>query len=265
MSHDTMKHRRLQELGHSDFEIVDGQPDIRGWDVKTTDGTTVGEVDELILDAQARKVRYMVVDLDNDALGLDEDRHVLIPIGLAQLHEKDDDVILSNITLAQLSQLPEYDEDNLNPEAERAICSVLGRGNTGTIVNSDVQNDDFYQHEQFNEGALSQRRLPQNATGIDNNMEETRSRWVRERNTSLDNEGDGGMYSGITGNESRSLNRENMYHEEEMPEEMLSPVSNPRRDTDVSRDDQADNADDIAREIERRHRQRDMDNDRSSL
>jgi len=32
---DTMKHRRLQELDRSDFEIVKGEPDIRGWDVKT--------------------------------------------------------------------------------------------------------------------------------------------------------------------------------------------------------------------------------------
>ena len=30
---DNMKHRRLQELDRSDFEIVEGEPDIRGWDV----------------------------------------------------------------------------------------------------------------------------------------------------------------------------------------------------------------------------------------
>jgi len=88
MSNDNMKHRRLQELDESDFEIVDGQPDIRGWDVKTGDGTTIGEVDELILDARERKVRYMLVDLDEDKLDLDENRKVLIPIGTAQLHEK---------------------------------------------------------------------------------------------------------------------------------------------------------------------------------
>jgi hypothetical protein len=31
---DNMKHRRLQEMDRSDFDIVDGDPDIRGWDVK---------------------------------------------------------------------------------------------------------------------------------------------------------------------------------------------------------------------------------------
>ena len=35
---DNMKHRRLQELDRSDFGIVEGEPDIRGWDVKNTRG-----------------------------------------------------------------------------------------------------------------------------------------------------------------------------------------------------------------------------------
>ena len=77
MANDNMKHRRLQELGESDFEIVDGQPDIRGWEVKDAQGRDIGEVEELIFDARTRKVRYMVVDLeDNEELDL-EDREVL--------------------------------------------------------------------------------------------------------------------------------------------------------------------------------------------
>jgi hypothetical protein len=149
MANDDMKHRRLQELGESDFEIVDGQPDIRGWDVKNAAGETIGEVEELILDAQTRKVRYMVVELDDDALNLDEDRKVLIPIGIAQLHEDDDDVLLPNVSVAQLTQLPEYDEDHLDDEVERSISTVLGRSaGTATGVSGS---DDFYAHDHFNE------------------------------------------------------------------------------------------------------------------
>ena len=57
---DNMKHRRLQEMDRSDFEVVDGEPDIRGWDVKNANGQKIGEVEELIVDAQEKKVRYMV-------------------------------------------------------------------------------------------------------------------------------------------------------------------------------------------------------------
>src|SRR5215212_4753132 len=113
MSMDNMKHRRLQELDRSDFAIVDGEPDIRGWDVKNAQGQKIGEVEELIVDAKMKKVRYMVVDLDDDELDLDDDRKVLIPIGLAELHKDDDDVILPNVQATQLTSLPEYDKDRL--------------------------------------------------------------------------------------------------------------------------------------------------------
>ena len=52
---DKIKHRRLQELDRSDFDIVKGEPDIRGWDVRNTTGKKIGEVEELIIDAQQKK------------------------------------------------------------------------------------------------------------------------------------------------------------------------------------------------------------------
>ena len=80
--------KRLQRLQHSNYEIADGEPDIRGWDVKDAAGKTIGEVDELIFDVQSRKVRYMVVDLDENDFDLDK-RDVLIPIGLGELHKSE--------------------------------------------------------------------------------------------------------------------------------------------------------------------------------
>lgn len=127
-----MKHRRLQEMDRSDFGIVEGEPDIRGWDVVNGSGQKIGEVEELIIDAQQRKVRYMVVELDDDDLDLEDDKDVLIPIGLAELDKDDDDVILSSVTVEQLRALPAYDADNLDDEAERKICTVLGGKDTAT-------------------------------------------------------------------------------------------------------------------------------------
>ena len=69
-------------MDRSDFEIVDGEPDIRGWDVWDTRGKKIGEVEDLIIDAQKKKARYIVLDLDDNEFDLD-DRKVLIPIGMA--------------------------------------------------------------------------------------------------------------------------------------------------------------------------------------
>lgn len=152
-----MKHRRLQELGESDFEIVDGHPDIRGWEVKDGDGKIIGEVEELILDAKKSKVRYMVVEFEDNEFDLDDDREVLIPIGMAELHHDDDEVILPNITAQQLHALPEYDEDHLDPEAENRICMALGR--TSVLQTGTEPEENFYQHEHFNDENLYRRRL----------------------------------------------------------------------------------------------------------
>ena len=50
-----MKNKRLEELDHSGFEIVKGEPDIRGWDVRYKNGEKIGSVEELVLDAKAKK------------------------------------------------------------------------------------------------------------------------------------------------------------------------------------------------------------------
>lgn len=127
-------------MDRSDFGIVEGEPDIRGWDVVNGSGQKIGEVEELIIDAQQRKVRYMVVELDDDDLELEDDKKVLIPIGLAELDKDDDDVILSSVTVEQLRALPAYDADNLDDEAERRICTVLGR--SAETVNTASQTND---------------------------------------------------------------------------------------------------------------------------
>lgn len=156
---DKMKHRRLLELDHSDFEIVKGEPDIRGWDVRNSHGQKIGEVEELIVDAQQKKVRYMVVDLDDNELKL-QHRKILLPIGFAELHQKDDDVILPHITTEHLGALPVYNKDSLTPDMERKICTTLGRKTeTATVLEGQELNPEFYRHEYYNDDNLYKHRL----------------------------------------------------------------------------------------------------------
>ena len=120
------KYYRLQELDHSNFEIVKGEPDIRGWDVRYKNGEKIGSVEELILDTKAKKIRYMVVDLDENELRL-EHRKIFIPIGFAELDNQHDDVLIPNVSIDQLCRLPDYKRNSLTPELERSIASIFGR------------------------------------------------------------------------------------------------------------------------------------------
>lgn len=51
-----------------DFDVADGYTDVRGFDTYTDDGRKVGKVHELLVDAGARRVAALTVDLD-DATG----------------------------------------------------------------------------------------------------------------------------------------------------------------------------------------------------
>ena len=170
------KYYRLQELDHSNFEIVKGEPDIRGWDVRYKNGEKIGSVEELILDTKAKKIRYMVVDLDENELRL-EHRKVLIPIGFAELDKSTDDVLIPNVSMDQLCRLPDYSRNSLLPDTERKISSIFGRKvkadpvttvredkrvkevKADTDFDDDDLDPDFYKHEHYDTDRLYRNRL----------------------------------------------------------------------------------------------------------
>ncbi len=195
MNSENIRHTRLQKLSGSDFEIVDGQPDIRGWDVRDATGKHLGEVEDLIFDYASQKVRYLVVDLEDNEYDLG-DREVLLPIGIAELHEEDDDVILPSITIDQLKALPEYNEERFDTGVESSVSNVFG-GLGASAKPGDLHHDDeFYNHEHFNDANLYRNRIQRtNQTGsldevqpVDyDSKSETEKGGYRLRNRGLDN------------------------------------------------------------------------------
>jgi PRC-barrel domain len=158
---------RLERLKKSGFEIVEGQPDITGWNVRSRSGKKVGEVDDLLFDPHNRKVRYLILDLDDNELGIAGDRKVLIPIGIAELYTKsghyehntadpaftsydpanDGNVVyLPSVGAEQLDMLPLFEEGRLSPHIEMAIRKILESG-----ADTTYEEDEFYRHEHFND------------------------------------------------------------------------------------------------------------------
>jgi len=117
---------RIAPLGElDDYKVAEGDPDIRGWDVTTQDGRKVGEVEELLVDTGAMKVRYIAVDLDDDVAG--SDRKVLVPIGAAQLDDDQDRVLVIGISAEQFATLPEYRREAFDREYESSLLSSYDR------------------------------------------------------------------------------------------------------------------------------------------
>lgn len=153
-----------------DFKIAEGEPDIRGWDVRGTDGEKIGEVEDLLVDTAAMKVRYIEVKVDkeiaqqiakhadqethhipqvgrsaDDIVATDDRksdpgaaRYVLVPIGVARLDD-DHDAVLLDAHAAQLVGIPAYDRGSLTRDRETDIVRSYAAGRDG-LAPSDVMN-----------------------------------------------------------------------------------------------------------------------------
>ena len=67
----------LREL--DGFKVADGEPDIRGWNVRTLAGREIGEVQDLLVDKNLGEVVMLDINLANS------DRHTLAPIRAVQI------------------------------------------------------------------------------------------------------------------------------------------------------------------------------------
>lgn len=151
---------RLEELSGSDFEIADGQPDIKGWDVKNERNEVIGDIHELLFNPKTKQVRYIVVDTDANDLKL-EARKILIPIGVVELHADDDYVVVPQIEVSHIFGLPTYEKETFTPEHEqhiRTVFSSMGAAGMGTGAIGAHPTEDFYEHEQFNQNRIYNRR-----------------------------------------------------------------------------------------------------------
>jgi hypothetical protein len=76
--------------GLKDFRISKGEPDIRGWEVRTLNGREIGRVDDLLVDTDAGEVVMMEVELRGS------ERHVELPIRSAQIDNHRNHVIVDS-------------------------------------------------------------------------------------------------------------------------------------------------------------------------
>ena len=142
---------QLQELSGSDYKMADGEPNIKGWEVRDELGKRIGNVKELLFNPSSRLVRYIILTPENKTA----QAHVLIPIGFADLHEKDDVVVLTAVTADQVALLPAYTDVHVSPSTESEIRRILNGQATTT---EDAHNEAFYDHDHFNTDRLYSRR-----------------------------------------------------------------------------------------------------------
>jgi photosynthetic reaction center H subunit len=134
---------RLEDM--SGYKVADDDPDVRGWQVRTRDGSTIGKVDTLIIDTHELKARYLEVELDREALALDSARKITLPIGNARIDDDNDVVLLPEHSPAEIAQIP-ASAALLSREEELRI-----RRSFDDRYQADSKSD-FYAHPHYDQG-----------------------------------------------------------------------------------------------------------------
>jgi photosynthetic reaction center H subunit len=142
---------RLHEM--QGYEIKGAEPDIRNWEVSTRDGKILGKVYELIVDPKAKKIRYIEVQSAKDTGKGDEDKHILIPVGITSLDEKEDRVTVK-MDYDDFSRYPVYRGGEITRSFEDSIKSAV-RMDTLTARDPD---DEFYNEDYYNDKGFYGRR-----------------------------------------------------------------------------------------------------------
>ncbi|MEO7800415.1 MAG: PRC-barrel domain-containing protein, partial [Ginsengibacter sp.] len=160
MSKEIVNHEVLQELGSSGFEMAKGDPDIRGWDAINTLNQKIGKVKELLFDTKARKVRYLILNLDGRAMNL-LSRDILIPVGVAELEQNDKVVLLPHLNAGHYASLPDYKKGTVTFQTERAIrdvfvpqAAVPNEKLADHNLRDDREREAFYNNQYFDENRM---------------------------------------------------------------------------------------------------------------
>jgi hypothetical protein len=154
----------LKELRASGYEMVKGEPDIRGWKIIDSRNVVIGKIKELLFDVASKKVRYLIVDLDGKPLNL-LSRDIIVPVGLAELDATENVVYFPDVTVGHLASLPEYKKGKLTYHVEREIRDVFIPQNSGAAdkladfeAKDSPEREAFYNNTYFDENRLYKRR-----------------------------------------------------------------------------------------------------------
>ncbi len=155
----------LDEL--SDYKVAENYIDVRGWDVKDANNRIIGKVDHLLVNKTAERVVYLDVEVDetliedgyntyqtqvsqgvHEFLNKDGENHLIIPIGMAIIDEKNKLINTNQINRSTFIQAKRFRKgDNLDFEYE--LNSVRHYSGDNAIDSSNSV-DGFYDREEFN-------------------------------------------------------------------------------------------------------------------
>jgi len=155
----------LNEL--SGYKVAENYSDVRGWDVKDANNRTVGKVDHLLVNKTTERVVYLDVEVDQTLieeghktyqdrasdgvhgfLNKKGEDHLIIPIGMATIDEKNKLVNTNQINRSTFAKAKRFKKgDIINFEYELNVVRHYKGDNNIHSSNAVIG---FYDREEFN-------------------------------------------------------------------------------------------------------------------
>ncbi len=158
---------KLDEL--SGYKVAENYSDVRGWNVKDSNNSIIGKVDDFLVNKTAERVVYLDVEVDttlieeghntyqesvragvHEFLNKDGENHIIIPIGMAVIDEKNKLVTtnqIDSLTFAKTKRFRKGDVIDFNYE----LNTIRHYRGDNTIHHSNTVGE-FYDREEFNNG-----------------------------------------------------------------------------------------------------------------
>lgn len=164
------------------YKVAEGDPDVRGWEVVGGDGLRIGTVNDLLVDTVEGKARYLDIELDTaeidpnpgasttteylvratlsdtenemtahhhlDSRHHPNERHVVFPVGQAELDAEHDRVVLASQRADDAANLPAYVPGEVSPDYEHALRQWFDPSFTPS-AGQDLYAHDLYDEDRF--------------------------------------------------------------------------------------------------------------------
>ncbi|WP_455168812.1 PRC-barrel domain-containing protein [Aegicerativicinus sediminis] len=142
-----------------DYKISDGYTDVRGWPVRDRDNRVIGKVDNLLVNVSSERVVYLDVEVDDsiieknydpyrsstseeirEFINRDGETHVILPIGLVDIHSSDKYVFTDTLDRTAFAQTKRFTAgSNIQRDYEIAVLDGYGRTlSTKTVESSET-------------------------------------------------------------------------------------------------------------------------------
>jgi photosynthetic reaction center H subunit len=122
--------KRLHKLSDlNDYTVAEGDTDVRGWDVLTSDEVKIGKAVDLIVDKEIMKAIYIDMVLDEKFRTGKVENHLMIPVEIAAVSGHPEKLKLINVSSQEVINYPLYNGSDIPGDYEETLREkILKKG-----------------------------------------------------------------------------------------------------------------------------------------